>query len=185
VLGVHFKPGGAFPFVRASAGELHNGHVPLPDLWGRTAHELREQILEAGSTADRFRLLEQALLSHVQRRLARHPAVALALHIFENDCAHLVDDVVRRVGLSPRRFIQVFTDEVGLTPKMYCRVRRFQEVLRRINLGCFKNGSDIALSCGYYDQAHCIRDFRAFSGLTPSVYLQCRGAFLNHVPISD
>src|SRR3984893_9100332 len=88
--------------------------------------------------------------------------------------------VADRIGLSARRFIDVFRKEVGLTPKLFCRVRRFQKVLRLVQRGRPVAWADVALDCGYYDQAHFIHDFRAFSGLTPTAYLQVWGEHLHY-----
>ena len=93
--------------------------------------------------------------------------------------------MTERIGLSPRRFIQVFREEVGLTPKLFCRIRRFQEVLGLIGRGQHVEWAEVALACGYFDQAHFIHDFRAFSGLNPKAYLAHRGEHLNHVPLCD
>ena len=90
-----------------------------------------------------------------------------------------------RIGLSPRRFIQLFAEEVGLTPKLFCRVRRFQEVVRFIDTQRRFSWSNLALACGYYDQAHFINDFQSFSGLTPTAYLREKGEHSNHVPLAD
>jgi AraC-like DNA-binding protein len=186
IMGVHFKPGGAFPFLNLPAGELHNAHAPLDVLWGPAAGRLRERLLEAKSLTDRFRILEQSLLAQAARPLARHPAVAFALREFQGGPAgQTVADVIGRTGISPRWFIQRFTDEVGLTPKLYCRVQRFQQVLRLLDTGWPFDWANVALACGYYDQAHFIRDFRAFSGLSPTTYLRNRGEHLNHVPMTS
>jgi AraC-like DNA-binding protein len=186
VLGVHFRPGGSFPFLGLPAGELHNATVSLEALWGSGAAELRDRILEARTHWARFVILEEALLSRAMMPLARHPAVAYALGEFESvPHARTIADVTERVGLSPRRFIQLFSDQVGLTPKLYCRVRRFQEVLRTIQTKREVDWADVAVACGYYDQAHFIADFRAFSGLNPTTYLRVRGEHLNHVPLAD
>jgi AraC-like DNA-binding protein len=186
VLGVHFKPGGAFPFLNLPAGELHNAHVSLEDLWGRRAGDLQERLLEARTAADQFRVLEQALLARAFRPLVRHRAVAFALKEFERGAyAPAVADVIERTGLSHRRFIQRFADEVGLTPKLFCRVSRFQDVVRRIAGSRQIDWVQVALACGYYDQAHFIHDFRAFSGLSPTKYLEVRGDHVNHVPLAD
>jgi len=118
--------------------------------------------------------------------LARHPAVAAALK--ELQCVpqtRTLSDLVEHIGLSPRRFIQVFRAEVGLTPKLFCRIQRFQEVVRRIGRGQPVDWLDVALACGYFDQAHFIHDFRAFSGLTPTTYLAQGSEHLNHVPLYD
>lgn len=185
VLGVHFKPGGAFPFFGVPAGELHNSEVPLDALWGSGADELRERALAARSTEARFRVLEAFLLARA-RTLARHPAVAFALReLGEAPRARTVAAVVDAVGLSQRRFIDRFRDEVGLTPKLFSRVRRFQEVVRLVHPARTVDWADVALSCGYFDQAHFIHDFRSFSGMSPTAYLARKSEHQNHVPLGD
>jgi transcriptional regulator GlxA family with amidase domain len=90
-----------------------------------------------------------------------------------------------KVDISQRRFIQIFRDEVGLTPKLFCRVQRFQEVLKIVEKGGVVDWLDIALLCGYFDQAHFNHDFRAFSGITPTEYLELRTEHHSHVQIRD
>ena len=184
IMGVAFKPGGALPFLGLPAGVLQDAHVPLDALWGREAGDSRDRLLEAETVEAKFRVLEQELLARLVRPLVRHPAVAFALEEFGSvPQERTISEVTTRTGLSPRRFIQFFSQEVGLTPKLFCRVRRFQEALRlcageeRIGFG------ELALACGYFDQAHLIRDFRAFSGLSPTAYLKHRSEHLNHVPL--
>ncbi|MGP0066953.1 MAG: DUF6597 domain-containing transcriptional factor [Isosphaeraceae bacterium] len=183
VIGAHFRPGGAFPFLHLTAGELLNAHAPLESLWGNRAGDLRDRLVEAKTPEARFAILEQTLLAQADRPLLHHPAVAFAIEEIRRmpdawTIAHLAD----RVGLSHRRFIQAFNEEVGLTPKLFGRIIRFQEVLNRIGAGREIRWANLAASCGYYDQAHFIRDFRAFSGLTPTAYVGLRTEHLNHVP---
>jgi len=189
VIGAHFKPGGAFPFLHLPAGELHNTNLSLEDLWGAAAGELRERLLEAETFDAKFHILEQALLARARQSMQHHPAVAFALRHFQRvPHTQTIADVTGQIGLSQRRFIELFSEQVGLTPKLFCRVRRFQEVVQLIHTG--GNGRRVewpavALACGYYDQAHFIRDFQAFSGLNPSAYLTQRGEHLNHVPLPE
>jgi len=186
VAGVHFKPGGAFPFLDPPASELHNTLVSLEDLWGRLARHLRERLLEAPTPQARFRILEQTLLARAAERLQRHPAVAFALHEFHGlPHTRTIADVTGQIGLSAKRFIDLFSGEVGLTPKLFCRVRRFQRVLRRIGAGRPVEWAAVAADCGYFDQSHFIHDFRAFSGINPSTYIAQRTEHLNHVPLDD
>lgn len=183
-VGVHFRPGGAFPFLGLSAGELRDADVPLDALWGTKAAELRGRLLEAHTPEARFRVLEQALLTWVARPLTHHPAVAFALGEFQSaPRARSVQEVGEQTGLSQRRFIQLFRQEVGLTPKLFCRIRRFQEVMRLIGSGRHAGWAEMALSCGYFDQAHLVHDFRAFSGTTPTGYIAHRGEHPNHVSL--
>jgi AraC-like DNA-binding protein len=168
---------------------MHNAVLSLDTLWGSTADNLLDTLRKAQTPEMKFRTLEQALLAHARLPLTRHPAVAFALREFQGVRPHLstrtISDVTGQIGLSPRRFIQIFSDEVGLTPKLFCRVLRFQEVLRLIGKAQQVGWTNIALTCGYFDQAHLIRDFQAFSGLNPTAYLTQRGEHPNHVPLHN
>jgi AraC-like DNA-binding protein len=185
VAGVHFKPGGAYPFWKLPFGELHNVHAGLDQFWGPVAAgRVRERLLEARTPEAKARVLEETLLAAAQGVPERHPAVAFALNEFHSTPeTQKIAAVTDRIGLSARRFIDVFRKEVGLTPKLFCRVRRFQKVLRMISAGSMVDWPDVALTCGYFDQAHFNHDFRAFSGINPSSYLAEYTGHANHVPM--
>jgi AraC-like DNA-binding protein len=182
-LGVSFKPGGAFPFLKLPACELQNMDVSLDTLWGAAAGHLREQLLEAATPRARFCLLERALLAQLVDSPVLHPAVAFAVQELQKSSLPSISTVTDQIGLSPRCFIQRFRQEVGLTPKLFGRVQRFQQALRRIQGEQQVDWADIALSCGYFDQAHFIHDFQAFSGLNPTTYLAQRNGHYNHVSL--
>lgn len=189
IVGVHFRPGGAFPFLGARADELSDAHVDLDTLWGRTAAaELRERLCAATTVGRRFSLLEAALLARLRYSPRRHGAVPVALATFDRTGGGArIQDVARRVGLSQRRLIQVFAAEVGLTPKLYCRVRRFQKARDLVRHAEAPDWARVAVDCGYFDQSHLIRDFQALAGLSPVNYLREssgeRGRVMpNHLP---
>ena len=184
VLGVHFKPGGTAPFFRYRAAEFRNRHVALEALWGRRAGALRERLLAADTPEEQFRILERVLLAQAARPLARHPAVAYALRELRGaPPMPSIVAVADRLGIGTRRLAQLFDDEIGLAPKRYCRVRRFQAALHRIERGRSNAWPLLAMASGYCDQAHFIRDFRAFTGLSPTGYLAQRGEHPNHVTL--
>jgi AraC-like DNA-binding protein len=79
----------------------------------------------------------------------------------------------------------VFRDETGFTPKVFCRIRRFQQALGRMENRKSVEWANVALDCGYFDQAHFIHDFRAFSGINPSSYLAHQTRHRNHVPLME
>ena len=175
VIGVRFKPGGAFPFLGTAVSELADAHVGLEALWGTSAIELRERLCEAKTPVKRFNLLEKTLLAHLFRPLQRHYAVRFALDTFGRaDSGPAIRDVARDVGLSQRRFIQLFAREVGMSPKLFCRVRRFRQALETVRQTTVPNWSRVAADCGYYDQSHLIHDFRFFSSLSPTEYVRQR-----------
>jgi AraC-like DNA-binding protein len=89
--------------------------------------------------------------------------------------------VSREAGLSRRRLSQLFREQVGMAPKLYCRLARFRELVRQIAAGGPVDWADVALAGGYYDQAHLAHEFRDFSGMSPSGYLAAERPFVNHV----
>jgi AraC-like DNA-binding protein len=93
-----------------------------------------------------------------------------------------VRDVARATGLSERRFSQVFRESVGLSPKVWCRVQRFQRAVRQLHAGRDLPWADLALDCGFYDQSHFANEFRAFSGIDASTYSARRTKWANHIP---
>ncbi|MDI1451473.1 helix-turn-helix domain-containing protein [Polyangium sp. 6x1] len=183
VMGVHFKPGGAFPFLGVPAGDLEGMQVPLDALWGPSARELRERLAAVATLGERFAMLERCLRERVRSSHARHPAVVEALRAFEDPWLASVAQVNSLTGLSPRQLIARFREQVGLAPKAYWRVRRFQAALRRLESARDAGGAEIAAEHGYFDQAHWIREFRAFSGMSPRAYLARECARPNHVPL--
>ena len=185
IIGVHFRPGRAVPVLGVPASELAGAHVDLESLWGREAAELRERLCAAAAPAKRFAVLEEVLLRRLRQTPPWHGAIPVALDAFEqSDAAVKVRDLARRAGLSQRRFIQLFTAEVGLTPKLYGRVRRFQRARQLARQATEPDWTAIALACGFFDQSHLIRDFGEFSGLSPVTYVNqmTKHVLLNHVP---
>jgi AraC-like DNA-binding protein len=178
-MGVNFTPGGASPFFGPPAGELRDAHLPLEALWGRCAvDDLRERLLRAQTPAERVQVLEGALLAQLARPPERHPAVTLALRAFAPaPRGPVITRVVDQLALSHERFIALFRDEVGLSPKQYCRVRRFFRVVERVYGEERPNWTQLALACGYYDQAHFCHDFQQFAGVSPTVFLRDRHPF--------
>jgi AraC-like DNA-binding protein len=175
LIGVHFKPGGAFPFLGLPAGELADTHVDLETLWGCFAIELRDRLCYAAAPAERFRSLEEALLKHLFCPLKHHYAVPIALRDLANTDQQLtVREVAARIGISQRRFIEVFTAETGLTPKLFGRIQRFERARTLIDTTHDLDWAVLAVDCGYYDQSHLIRDFLEFSGFSPAAYLRHR-----------
>jgi AraC-like DNA-binding protein len=181
ILGVHFRPGGAFPFLGLPVGELAETGVDLDALWGRAAVELRAQLCEAATPEERFLRLEQALVARLTAPPERHAAVQSALALFARaDRRVRVRDVARWAELSQRRFIQLFRAEVGLTPKLYSRIQRFHRARASERATPAPDWAQIALDSGYFDQSHLIRDFQAFAGLTPEAYLRSEHVVHRH-----
>ncbi|GAA4300354.1 helix-turn-helix domain-containing protein [Actinomadura luteofluorescens] len=171
---VAFKPGGAFPFFPPEPGL-----VVLGDLWGRAGAVVRERLLEAGGPTEILDTLESVLLEAGDL----HPDPALGAAVSALDRGVPVGEVTDRLGFTRKRLIGLFHDRVGLTPKRFSRVRRFQRTLRRIPYDRPADWAELASTCGYADQSHLIRDFRDIAGLRPSEYRPRSPDQPNHVPL--
>ena len=184
VLGIQFRAGGASPFFRMPASEAKGNFVELDDLWAGAGSDIREQLVASCSVEQMFGKLERSLLERAARPLELHPAVAYAVKEFQRPgYGGTLAEVIDSIGLSSRRFIELFRRQVGLTPKVFCRVRRFQQVLETVHQRGDADWAQIALECGYYDHSHFIHDFKSFAGLTPGEYLAAATPHLNHVPL--
>lgn len=171
VVGIHFRSGGGTRFFCMPADELTDRHVALEDLWGPLSREMQERLMLAPSPEPMFLLLEQVLLSRLRRPHLLHPAIAYALRQLTamSDVAR-IGQVQKGTGYSAKRFIELFRGSVGLPPKVYSRIQRFQAVIGRIARGDQVDWARVALEGGYCDQSHLNREFRVFSGVTPALY---------------
>ncbi|MCK9897133.1 helix-turn-helix domain-containing protein [Frankia sp. AgB32] len=186
IVWVAFRPGGAWPFFPVDGADLPRRLVDLGDLWGRTGSELRERLRAAAGPDAALALLERTLLDQAIRPVEADPAVrraAEALH-----AGTPVAATADLLGWTPRRLNRQFTARIGLAPKRFSRVRRFQRLLHAAAAaghGADPDWARLAVDCGYYDQAHLINDFRALSGLTPGAWRPRSPDAPNHVPRGD
>ena len=184
LVGIRFRPGGAYALFGFPMSELTDDVVELDLIHRRRFADLRERLLQAASTAALFREVESMLLEALDFEHSAHPAVGhLAERIRAWDGAVRISDLVEQVALSHKRLMQLFDRDVGMTPKSLAQIYRFQSVLRRIACDGAPDWSRIAAECGYYDQPHLVHEFRRLSGLTPNEYLASRLPNLNHTVV--
>lgn len=150
-VGVRFHPGGALPFLRFSQAEVAGTLVSLDSIWGARAPALWQRLGEAATRRQKVAVLELFLLS-----MAPEPAP-------------------RPGQLSPRQQRRRFEREVGIPPKLFARIRRFQRALKAV---LQSPAAVAAVDCGYYDQAHLNHDFREFAGITPKTWIRERDGVL-------
>jgi AraC-like DNA-binding protein len=174
VLWVAFRPGGSYPFFDPDAVATADRLTDLGDLWGPAGPALRGRLLAAHDVAERLRLLDAALVERAASRLRPDRAVRAAVAALHHGCS--VAATADRLGWTPRRLARRFAAQVGLAPKRFARVRRFQRLLRAANGDKRLDWARLAVECGYHDQAHLIHDFRELAGTTPGAYAPRPGA---------
>lgn len=182
IVGVTFRPGGAYPFFPAPASATSDRLVPLDQLWGRDGAVLRDRLLSAGRPGHVLRCLEAALLSRVSRSPSPDPALRYAVAAFDRGAR--VGAVADRLGMTHRRFGRRFTDQVGLSPKRFARVRRFQRTLAAIGPRSQVDWALLAAEHGFYDQSHLIHEFQALAGISPTGYRPRTPSERNHIPLA-
>jgi AraC-like DNA-binding protein len=167
-IGVRFRPGMARRFLCAPAHELTDREVALTDLWGEGGRALQRAMADAGSVGRRLHVFEGALRRRLERHDTPDDVVRRAVErIVSSGGAAREDEIVSDLGVGARQLRRRFAAAVGLSPKRLGRIVRLQGALRVAAAGG-STWSDVAVSSGYYDQAHMIADFRTLTGRTPS-----------------
>lgn len=183
LMGIVFHSGGFAPFAFDAVDAFSNQSISLEDVWGTAARELRDRLRQASSPGAKFRILEDFLLHAFMPRIANNRLVQFALSRFARDSAvSRVKEVARETGWSMRYFSQMFRENVGLSPKVWCRIQRFQRAVQQLHSGADLPWAELALDCGYYDQSHFANEFRAFSGIDATSYCAKRTVWANHIP---
>ncbi|MFI7590456.1 AraC family transcriptional regulator [Micromonospora sp. NPDC049359] len=182
-VGVHVKPWGLAPFLPMPAVELCDRPVTLEQVWGRPAiAELRDRLATADGPHQMLTLLEDELM----RRLRETSGLGLVRHtssvIAATSGAVAIDDLRVSAGVSSTHLVQRFKDHVGITPKRLARTYRFAATVLTIDPAGPVDWAELASGAGYFDQAHFGHEFRAFTGLTPTRYVEVRRRFLREHP---
>jgi AraC-like DNA-binding protein len=178
--GILFQPGGFAGLFRERASLFFERLIPLDDVWVGAC--LTDRLNEVPTPVEKLRTLDVLLAQILRPGTGRSELVDHAIHLFGKG-ALSVAQCAQSVGISERRLSQVFHEEVGISPKMWCRIRRFQAAVQALHDGADVPWAELALACGYYDQSHFANDFRAFSGADPTTYSKQRGPWQNHLSL--
>lgn len=169
VLLVMLNEGGAAAFSSVPLHELFGLHVSLDNLWQRHQVEaVTEQLAEARQNAQRFAIVEQFMLSHL-RGLQSDALIQRAVQTIRHINGDIrIKPLAASLSISQDAFEKRFNRIIGTSPKQFAKIVRLRNVIDTYAQA--KNLTDAALRAGYFDQAHFIKDFTAFTGKTPGDY---------------
>lgn len=175
-VGVRFRPGRAPALLGIPAREFTDDSIALAAVWGREGAMLEERLAELPSAAARKAALERELLQRLARASDPDPYVDAVVGLMTRHYGVIsIARACEFAGITRQHLARRFEQHVGVRPKMFNRVVRFQSLLTR--MGASSTGetaafswSGAALDAGYYDQAHMIADFRQFAGLTAEAF---------------
>jgi len=164
--GVRFRPGMSYGFLRLPGTEIADRSLPLADIWKTAAKDLNARLQDVESASECVHLIANAL-----RVLPEHGVVQrVSTAIVARSGQVRVDELAFDAGMSARQLRRLFLEQTGLTPKHLARVIRFRESVSRLGQAKRGDWAQVALDCGYYDQAHFINEFRELSGYRPAEY---------------
>ena len=174
LLGIRFRPAGASAFLQIPARQLSGRIHALNEVAPLFARALDSRVAECRSTAERVAAAEGVLLGLLHNRMTSRGAdrsvEACVAQMVERHGNVSISALALSAGLSRRQLERRFDRWVGLEPKRLCRILRFQRVFRAVEHEPQARWAEIAIECGYYDQAHLIREFRAFAGMNPPAF---------------
>jgi len=170
LIGIRFHPGGTVPFFEQPLHELTNRIVEVGGLASALEKELRDTLTSSAASAERINAIERCLTRRAQAFAGDQRLSELIANAVRVSGRITIERLADSAGISARQLERRFLGEVGLGPKLFCRILRFQQVFRAVAEHS-AGWADLAIDCGYYDQAHLIRDFQQFAHQTPAVLL--------------
>ena len=182
-VGVHFRPWGLAPFLPMPAAELCDRPATVEQIWGQPAiAELRHRLTLADAPHEMLMLLEEELVRRLRAinglDIVRHMSSAIA----ETGGAVPISDLGVAARASSTYLAKWFKEVIGVTPKRLARSYRFTATVLAINVAAPIDWGDVAAGAGYFGQAHFVYEFREFTGLTPTRYVEVRQRFQREHP---
>lgn len=185
LVGAQVKPGKIGSIFHIDASELTGRVLEISDILGNSVDNLQNQIYEASSDTQKLELFELFLSSRLKNCSTNTSLVDNAVsYISLNNPLHLsIKDLSESMSISQKQLQRLFKQKVGILPYEYYRIARFQRLISLIEKNHTNNWALTALTGGYYDQPHMIKEFKEISGLTPQEYLLQMRDYGNFIPV--
>lgn len=181
---ISFRKGMASSFFPFPMNEIVDSVVDADLIWGGELGLLRERLLETNDIDRRFQIVEQFLMIEFRSQMKLDPCISFAIgEMTERPDALNITRMNHQIGYSQKHFIEMFRRSVGVTPKAYLKIMRFQKAIATIDDNDEHDWGSIALECGFYDQSHFINDFKHFAGFTPEQYSKIHLNYQNYIPV--
>jgi AraC-like DNA-binding protein len=172
---IFLKPFASWQLFRIPPCAIANIHCDGADLLGRGMQDLWSMLAECAMFSERVRVAEEYLLPFAVNALARTSIMKTAQHMFQRKGTVRIDELAYHTSLSVRQYERRFAEEMGLTPKLFARIARFQMALDEKRTTPARSWLSVAHEYGYFDQMHMIRDFQNLGGDAPGQILQQSG----------
>lgn len=171
LFGVRFHPTGLFGTFTTPMSQFTDRIENADGLWGNAENLLHEQLSEAGSFQERIECFESFLLLRQAKKKQSSLELLYAVEALQNGEGRIAN-LARELSWSERRLERNFNECVGVSPKMFSRIMRFQRLVKLLEADGLADLSDAAIACGYYDQSHMNHEFSSFAGTSPTTFLK-------------
>jgi AraC-like DNA-binding protein len=169
-LHVFIKPLGVRAVLGVASAEISSLVLNLSDIWGNRAGDLIEMLLAANTWHQRFTILDRAFVSKLDPTSPQSEISWAWGRLAETHGCVAVQQLAREIGYSRRHFSERFRDTIGVAPKLAARVFRFRRACRLL-ADNRPSLAQVAIACGYYDQAHLTREWHALAGCSPKAWI--------------
>ncbi len=165
-IGVYFQPTALKSVFGIDSDELTNQHVDINDL---IKTNITDRLSNTTTSDQRIKLLSSFLIQQAKQREIQSEKVNFAAGHLQKGVS--LPDIQAELNISERSLERYFKRHVGISPKLYARINRFQSSLGSLRNANFETLTDIAYQSNYFDQSHFIRDFKEFAGTSPKHYI--------------
>ena len=171
IIGIKFKQKGTTNFIKESLNRYKNKIIPLNDTPVHNAELLAKKVRNLNDESKIKRILDYYMLVNVDMVEGSSKKFFHACDLIFNSNVKSVKQVCEKCSCSNKHLISLFTYRMGLSPGVVLRINKFLKAMKSINDKSFTTWPQLALECGYYDQAHLINEFKKFSGISPQHFL--------------
>lgn len=169
---IQFKSFGTYPFFQFPAENLNEKICTSEEFFENELLTVRENILKQSTSKDKFRIAENWLSKRYDStKIPSEELLTVIQKLQQEPAAHL-NEIIDHYPHTQKHLIDQFKKYVGLTPKYYQRILRFNDILQQIKQQESILWSQVAYQCGYSDQSHFIKEFKHFSGFNPKKFIK-------------
>ena len=173
---ITFKPYGAYRFFNFPMNEIENQNISLENIFGSKTNAFYDRLCESHSLKEKVGLIEEFLFANQRETIASDTLlIKSGIDLIYNSQGQINSKLLsEKLYVSPKKLERKFSAMIGKTPKQFSKIVRFQNIINSLASAKGRKFTQMAYENGYFDQAHFIKDFKSFSGLTPKEY------FANH-----
>ncbi|WP_212003880.1 helix-turn-helix domain-containing protein [Chitinophaga sp. HK235] len=172
-LQVIFQPGGFHQLTNIPSEYLVNKYMDAEDILGKNIHLINEQLFYAKSYAAMIDVIEKFLTDFIKKtKIVKHPVDDISIQMLREEELFSVDKFLKTACLSHRQVDRKFKERIGMPPKQFLQLIRFDRAFRMKNRFSRKDWLSIALHCGYHDYQHLAKEYKEFTGKTPAQFFE-------------